>query len=991
MLIRSGIITIVSTALMLFVNCFELSPTHPGGTTGASGKGYFSFLAPTLNQAIPKDTASFSIRYIKTAAVTGTNSVAIYLYKADTLYRTLTTSSYPASTTNSTSYYTWNVSSYSTLPAATNYRIRIVSNADTTQNDFGPYFRITSNITGTFAITAPRGDTSLMVANSAYIRWTSTGSPGTYVRLRLFKDSVYQQTITSSATRSTQSYSWAVTAPGGTSSRYRIKISSVSDTTIAAFSEYFTINSPYYGSYRVLSPDSNSTWAGGTLYTIAWTDSGYPGSYASLKLYNGADSVWLINSMESDTFYSWTVPAGILSSSNYRIKVSSYYDPSISAFSDTFAIGGLVADQYEPDNRRSTAKTIAYGASQQRTLTVNDTDYIKFSADSGKSYFMRVTGGTSVPYIYIFRDSLTSYTTYLSTYTTWACSKSGTYYAQALYSSGDYGEYSFYVANLDSTALVQFTAPTGDTVWTAGSRTITWNVDTMAFSDYVYLYLYDAAVNRTIPLLSSYTANDGSSTVTIPAGLPSGNRYRIKIVDQYSSALYAYSQPFSISGIIVDQYENDDSAGTSSTLTPGGAAQNRSVYYYSTTSGSYMDYDYIKIPVLKDSTYSLKIKSEDPYLYASLYKTLDSARGGSYFSSTTVAVNDSLTIFFTASANGATYLRIYPSTSYPLTTGSYTVNVATLDPSGLVAFSNPTELSTWSAGSSYAIGWTPATQYFGAYVRLSLCYDSTTIHTFTTSTSNSGAYTISLPAGLASAARYRIKMTGTSTYASVYAYSQPFTIGGSTPDAYEFDGTRDSARTIAATGTAQSRNLTYHDTDWVRFSVAAGQVYTIQQTGSMYTNLRLYNDSSTVELASDYGVSYSRNAYLAVYAAVADTYMLQVASSSSGDYSLAVTAFDSAACRLSVYKPAAAEVRSKALPDSVKWTNPTSIGGTVDVFLYRESVGIITSIASGVANTGSIRWQIAPTITNANDYYIKIQHLSVPRVWGRSEVFTIGD
>ncbi|MDD5674076.1 MAG: Ser-Thr-rich GPI-anchored membrane family protein [Chitinivibrionales bacterium] len=431
-------IALIEIALLAYVSCTKDTPipTHITYITGASANGFFNVGNPYYNQVISVDT-SLEIWYNASNAVLGKDA-AVYLYKGDTLAQRLTdslTSGYP---------YYWHV--YASLPkTGDDYRIRIVNNSDTTQNDFGPFFRIFWNDLGAFAITTSSGDTTLQGGSAFMIHWNSLGNADPYVRLQLYDDTVFAQTITPLVNNSDSgggAYSWKVGAPAGSGDRYRIKIVSIRHPRIAAYSGYFKITSQYYGSYRVIWPDSSTAWASNNGYTIRWTDSGNVGSYTAIKLYRGDDSLLLIDNIESDTCYSWVLPRVMVSGSNYRIKISSNFNSSLFVFSDLFSIAGIGTDLYEPDNSRALARTIVGGVPQKHTLTFNDTDWFKFTANSGQ-YFLFHVAGAPHPVIHIYREYSTMPLINLLTSNNFTVIKTGTYYASAAYSSDFYGDYTF--------------------------------------------------------------------------------------------------------------------------------------------------------------------------------------------------------------------------------------------------------------------------------------------------------------------------------------------------------------------------------------------------------------------------------------------------------------------------------------------------------------------------------------------------------------------
>ncbi len=127
------------------------------------------------------------------------------------------------------------------LDTSSEYQIKIISLLDTTVFDFNN-FCFTIKRIAQITLTNPDSEqVEWKTGESHTITWTSVGDVGDWIRLDLYRQEEYNQTITDS-TENDGEYEWSVPTNLDSSSAYKIKIASKSDTTIYDFSDSsFTI------------------------------------------------------------------------------------------------------------------------------------------------------------------------------------------------------------------------------------------------------------------------------------------------------------------------------------------------------------------------------------------------------------------------------------------------------------------------------------------------------------------------------------------------------------------------------------------------------------------------------------------------------------------------------------------------------------------------------------------------------------------------------
>ncbi len=256
-------------------------------------------------------------------------------------------------------------------------------------------------------VNSPNGGNTLEPGNSYTITWDDNISES--VKLELYKGGSFNRTIGSS-TESDGSYSWTVPTSITDGSDYKVKITSVNDTSVSDFSNSnFSIkaNEPD-GFITVNSPNGGNTLEPGNSYTITWNDN--ISENVKLELYKGGSFNRTINSStESDGSYTWTMPASITDGSDYKVKITSLSDTSVSDFSNSnFSIKAN-----EPDgsiSRVLLADTFDDGNISHEPSISDDGRYIPFISLADNL----VPGDTNGSYDVFVRDIKTGSNTRVS-------------------------------------------------------------------------------------------------------------------------------------------------------------------------------------------------------------------------------------------------------------------------------------------------------------------------------------------------------------------------------------------------------------------------------------------------------------------------------------------------------------------------------------------------------------------------------------------------
>jgi hypothetical protein len=950
--------------------------------------GTYSILSP-VDTSVWSAGNTYTVQWQSTGSPG--SSVMLQLCNDSVVYLTIT-----SSTSNSGSY-AWTVPS--TITSGSSYRIKVSSYYDIGIYALSKKFTIAGTKPDSYEPDNQRDSASTLVVGTAQQHTITLGDTD-WVKFSADSGSLYIIQDSGAAGFRTYTYLYYGTETSYTNYSYTSTAGTMLwQWTCPRSGTYYAKNFSYYSGYggaysfeitkydpltsvKFTSPDTATPWAAGSSYTISWTpNAAVFGSYVYLYLYKGNQLVYTIYSgtVNNTGSYSWTIPSGLATGGDYRIKMASYSNLAITGFSSNFTISGLTPDAYEFDNVRDSARALTLGVSQQHNLTYSDTDWVRFSADSGSRYVVSSAGASTI-YAYLYLGAATSYTTYFYSSSSaggmlnnspWTCASSGTYFMRITpYYSGTTGAYSLKVVKFDSSTAASFSNPVSTTAWSTGSAySITWSADTALFSNYVTLSLYKGALN--LLTIASDVSNAGTYSWTVPAGYLTGTDYRIKISNYSNSSIYAYSQPFTVSGVTPDAFEYDDTAGAAKPITTDGVAQNRTL--------SRSDIDWVSFTAEKDSLYLIQgLGGTTAYMYEYLY----SSPAGSYLAT---QYGYSPKILWTCPAAGTYYVRLTPySTSYY---GSYQFLIKKYSMTSTVSFINPTTAAAWTTGSSYTIQWVADTALFGATVRLQLTVDTTSQLVIAASATNSGTYAWSPPAGLATGSQYRIKLSNY-TYANIAGYSPPFSISGIAPDAYEPDDSSLIAHAIATTGTPESHTITINDKDWYKFAATGNRLYVIASSGAIKPAVSLYStDAATLLTSANTGYT-DTIASIVWFCPVNGSYYFRATSALYGGYQTAVSGYDSTAYRLSVTAPAAGDTVTIGQTKTILWSSTVSVSGYVDIFLY-DNTGIVGTIVANAANTGSYSWTVPSAFVAGANYYVRVISRYTSNIFGNSGVFSI--
>ncbi|MEJ2196267.1 MAG: Ser-Thr-rich GPI-anchored membrane family protein [Ignavibacteriaceae bacterium] len=417
------------------------------------------------------------------------DNVELQLYKGGSFYTSISTS------TASDGSYTWNIP-VETI-SGSDFKIRITSVINSNIFDESDAnFTLSNEI----IVTAPNGGESWQAGDSHNIKWTDniTGN----VKIELFRGSSFESEITPS-TANTGNYTWNIPAETISRSNYKIKISSVDNSSVFDFSDAnFEI---FSGNITVVSPNGGESWKAGTSQTITWNDN--INGNVTIDLYKGGSLHSVISTFtSSDGSKIWDIPFDIETGSDYKVKITSVDDPSITDFSDgNFTIIDNQITVTSPNGGESWLHTEDHVIRWTDNLTGN----VEIQLLKNDQFYSSIT--TSTP-------------------------SDGEYTWNIPGSTPSASDYKIKIISIDDGNVFDI-SDDNFTIMPAGtSQTITWTDD---ISGNVSIELYKSGVfNSTI---TSSTSSDGSYLWDIPANITNSSEYKVKITSISQPALFDMS------------------------------------------------------------------------------------------------------------------------------------------------------------------------------------------------------------------------------------------------------------------------------------------------------------------------------------------------------------------------------------------------------------------------------------------------------------------
>lgn len=338
-------------ALCCLQGClFSWGGKDPGGVVPVDGekppvgRGYFTISLPNASHRLHLDSIYTVGWRASDSAADG--PVRISLFRNDVALGPL------LSSLDDSGSFAWDLLGSRSLGdyrlgSGPDYRLRVVSEADSSHWDFSSPFTLYSDYAGSLELTSPgpgaqvRGDSTLRIA------WKLSGTIGTRVGLQIHRGTGLVEGFSPIiAPAGMNEYLWSEIPewlPSGDD--YRIRIFANSDPSIGQLGPAFTLTFPTpNGTYEFLRPGIGDTWLAGQVGEVEWRVTGNPGSTSLLTLWRDSPREYIMGWTPGDTFRAsgtLSLPSDLVTGT-YRMRISSWIDTTLFAFSQPFNIQEVV-------------------------------------------------------------------------------------------------------------------------------------------------------------------------------------------------------------------------------------------------------------------------------------------------------------------------------------------------------------------------------------------------------------------------------------------------------------------------------------------------------------------------------------------------------------------------------------------------------------------------------------------------------------------------
>ncbi len=310
--------------------CFVKVSSTDFSTCKDSNDVVFSIIKPVVGVLIPNSGETWYLgesRSIQWNSIGGLGNVKIE-YSLD---KGLTWSNVIATAPN-TGFYFWTIPS--SITPSNNCLIKI-------SDELNPTVKDSSDVVFTLAkpiidLTSPNGNEIWYAGQKNTITWINYGKKSQQVKIEFSADNGTTWSILSSTADNNGSYSWLVppTFPASTDCKVRISDAVDASITDLSSSTFSLKKSAIY----VTAPNGGEAWYIGQSKNISWTNMGAAASNVKIEYSDNAGTTWhLIAAAAFNTgSYNWVIPASVVFSSSYLIRVTDVADASVSDISDHF-------------------------------------------------------------------------------------------------------------------------------------------------------------------------------------------------------------------------------------------------------------------------------------------------------------------------------------------------------------------------------------------------------------------------------------------------------------------------------------------------------------------------------------------------------------------------------------------------------------------------------------------------------------------------------
>lgn len=754
-------------------------------------------------------------------------------------------------------------------------------------------------------VTSPALASKWYAGRDYTISWSSSNLPTTYVKVEYSTDSGSTWTTINANVYNSGSISW--TAPRTYTTRYLVKVSSVATPTIFGLSKKFAI-APQ--TITVKTPNGGESVPACGTYRVTWEQEGV-NAYVNLYYSSDGGNIWYYAGedyiADNTNYFDWTIPS--IASTNFKIKVSGYYDATVKDSSDnvfTVSPGANLLTLVSPNGGENLPSSSLQRITWTTTGTVGNVS-IKYSINGGNTWeWARNAAGSNASNIVN-----TGTFDWLVPANTVASKCLIQLYENTKLCVVDYSNNYFTINN---SPTITVTAPVqGDNYYFGETKNITWSASNLTGNYLKIQYSLDSG-QKWLPIIAS-VYNGGAHAWKVPA--QASNKALIKITSTTDSSISGITNgAFKIVPPIIKVLTPN--TGNENWL----VGENKNITWTSTGLAS-----------------------------AALIKIEYSTNKGQTWTKIKDSIPNSGSFIWTIpniATSAQSFIKV-SSTVYPVSKDSNDVAFTITKP--IVGVTAPNDGQVWYLGESKSIQW--AGVGTSANVKIELSSDSgKTYTTLIASTANTGQYFWTIPYTTRASTKSLIRISDALDASNSDVSDRTFTIAKPSI-------TITSPNTAESWYQGQTKKISWTN---VGISDSKVKIEYSGNKGATWTLVALANNTGTYNWTIPSTVLPSTNAYIKV----SDENDPIIKDSND-------VAFKIVKPSLHLTSPNGGELLYIGQTKVVTWIKDGSFSPNVKIDYSADNGVTWRSIIASVTNNESYAWALGNTLVPGTKYLLRIR------------------
>jgi hypothetical protein len=383
-----------------------------------------------------------------------------------------------------------------------------------------------------YRVTSPNGGEAWSEQAEHEITWSTSWEASTRIQLYYSMDAGSTWIIVESYVSNDGSFDWTIPDLTQSSDSCLLKVQQYEETDIFDVSnEYFSLvaDSTFF---QVTSPNGGESWTDQTPHVITWNSGGEVSAVAELYYSMDAGSTWVnVDSyVNNDGGFDWTTPEIFVTNTSCLIRITDYYNESISDISDANftitsvsdeSIIGIISPNGGEIWHEQSIQSISWTVSGE---IGGDNVKIQYSLNSGSSWHTVINSTLNDGnYEWLLPD--------ISDLVEYCLIKVSSYNQSNIYDVSD----NYFSIPADHNSLQIQTPNGGENLLMGSQHDITWT-SSGDVGNIIKLY-YSSDGGNGWYTIDNQESNDGSFQWTVPS-LPEASSTCLLKIEDYSNSEY---------------------------------------------------------------------------------------------------------------------------------------------------------------------------------------------------------------------------------------------------------------------------------------------------------------------------------------------------------------------------------------------------------------------------------------------------------------------